>query len=70
MHPHARRCSFLKYRPDIFGRRALRVGRLGALGARRYFHHGLLFSVAFDHRSHGRNHLVSIRIGHARIERQ
>jgi hypothetical protein len=28
--------------PDILGRRALPAGRLAALGARRYFHHGLL----------------------------
>ena len=27
---------------DILSRRALRAGRLVALGARRYFHHGLL----------------------------
>jgi hypothetical protein len=28
--------------PDILGRRALRAGRLGRLGATREFHHGLL----------------------------
>jgi hypothetical protein len=55
--PGGRRCSFLEYRPDILGRRALPTGRgpqrvelhtlgtpgrLARLGARRSFHHGLL----------------------------
>lgn len=42
MHPPWLRCSFLKYWPDILGRRALPLGRLVGLGARRDFHHGLL----------------------------
>jgi hypothetical protein len=42
MHPRGRRCSFLKYRLDILGRRALPTGRLAGLGARRSFHHELL----------------------------
>ncbi len=47
MHPHGRRCSSFKYRPDILSRRALPTGRLAGLGARPYFHHGLLAFAVF-----------------------
>jgi hypothetical protein len=47
MHPQRLRCFSFKYWLNILSRRALPLGRLDGLGARRAFHHGLL-STARD----------------------